>query len=178
MNSDGIGLGLRICKELVEQNGGTICVKSEGLGRGSCFSFSMKISSFTIKYFIFLTQLVLLELLRFTCRLSAWIVSLEIRYLPSSDKLLLEISVRISNRFSLLRKCKWSEYRALCSYNIATYLVRLRAIKTMSKDFFIKDFYTAVSSIARYISSMKCLQLRDLAWRQLVRKTPNTDLMK
>ena len=106
-----------------------------------CFSFSMKISSFTIKYFIFLTQLVLLELLRFTCRLSAWIVSLEIRYLPSSDKLLLEISVRISNRFSLLRKCKWSEYRALCSYNIATlYLVRLRAIKTMSKHFFIQDF--------------------------------------
>ena len=95
-----------------------------------------------------------------------------------ADKLLLEISLRISNRFSLLRKCKWSEYRALCSYNIATYLVRLRAIKTMSKDFFIKDFYTAVSSIVRYISSMKCLQLRDLAWRQLVRKTPNTDLMK
>ena len=42
MNSDGIGLGLRICKELVEQNGGTICVKSEGIGRGSCFSFTMK----------------------------------------------------------------------------------------------------------------------------------------
>ena len=122
-----------------------------------CFSFSMKISSFTIKYFIFLTQLVLLELLRFTCRLSAWIVSLEIRYLPSSDKLLLEISVRISNRFSLLRKCKWSEYRALCSYNIATlYLVRLRAIKTMSKHFLIKDFYivSKVVLIVRYIYSI------------------------
>ena len=112
-----------------------------------CFSFLMKISPFTIKYFIFLTQLVLLELLRFACRLSAWIVSLEIRYLPSSDKLLLEISVRISNRFSLLRKCKWSEYRALCSYNIATLdLVRLRAIKTMSKHFFIKDFYIVSST--------------------------------
>ena len=24
MNSDGIGLGLRICKQLVEQNGGSI----------------------------------------------------------------------------------------------------------------------------------------------------------
>ena len=122
-----------------------------------CFSFSMKISSFTIKYFIFLTQLVLLELLRFTCRLSAWIVSLEIRYLPSSDKLLLEISVRISNRFSLLRKCKWSEYRALCSYNIATLdLVRLRAIKTMSKHFLIKDFYivSKVVLIVRYIYSI------------------------
>ena len=57
-----------------------------------------------------------------------------------ADKLLLEISLRISNRFSLLRKCKWSEYRALCSYNIATYLVRLRAIKTMSKDFFYQGF--------------------------------------
>ena len=42
MNSDGIGLGLRICKELVEQNGGSISVMSEGIGRGSCFSFSMK----------------------------------------------------------------------------------------------------------------------------------------
>ena len=85
------------------------------------------------------------ELLRFIfvcCQLglSAW------KYdIYRTDKLSLEISVRISNRFSLLRKCKWSEYRAPCRYNyIATYLVGLRAIKTMSKHFYIKDFYTVI----------------------------------
>ena len=42
MNSEGIGLGLRICKEIVNQNGGTIYVESDGAGKGSCFTFSMK----------------------------------------------------------------------------------------------------------------------------------------
>ena len=42
MNSEGIGLGLRICKEIVHQNGGAIYVESEGTGKGSCFTFSMK----------------------------------------------------------------------------------------------------------------------------------------
>ena len=139
----------------------------------------------TIKYFILLTLvllLVLLELLRFIfvcCQpgLSVW------KYdIYRTDKLLLEISLRISNRFSLLRKCKWSEYRALCRYKyIATYLGRLRAIKTMSKHFFIKDFYIVIvgsGSIVRYIYSMKFLRHWDLAWRQLGTKTPYRDLIK
>ena len=42
MNSEGIGLGLRICKEIVDQNGGAIYVESDGVGKGSCFTFSMK----------------------------------------------------------------------------------------------------------------------------------------
>ena len=31
MNSEGIGLGLNICKQLVEQNGGTIKASSNGV---------------------------------------------------------------------------------------------------------------------------------------------------
>ena len=42
MNSDGLGLGLRICKQLVEQNGGTIKANSDGINMGSSFTFSMK----------------------------------------------------------------------------------------------------------------------------------------
>ena len=41
MNSEGIGLGLLICKQLVEQNGGTIKATSDGINQGSCFTFSM-----------------------------------------------------------------------------------------------------------------------------------------
>ena len=40
-NTDGIGLGLYICKELVAQSGGEISVKSDGLGKGACFTFTM-----------------------------------------------------------------------------------------------------------------------------------------
>ena len=42
MNSEGLGLGLMICKNLVEQNNGNLSVYSEGLNRGSTFSFSMQ----------------------------------------------------------------------------------------------------------------------------------------
>jgi len=42
MNSNGIGLGLMIVKQIVEQSGGSIFVESEGMGTGSLFIFSMK----------------------------------------------------------------------------------------------------------------------------------------
>ena len=47
MNSDGLGLGLRICKQLVEQNGGTIKAESDGINLGSSFIFSMKMEECT-----------------------------------------------------------------------------------------------------------------------------------
>ena len=40
-NSEGIGLGLMICKQLVEINGGTIKVDSKGIDKGSVFQFTM-----------------------------------------------------------------------------------------------------------------------------------------
>ena len=44
LNSDGIGMGLMICQKLVEQNKGTISVKSDGIGKGSVFTFNMEMS--------------------------------------------------------------------------------------------------------------------------------------
>ena len=41
LNSEGLGLGLRICKQIVEQNGGKIFVESDGENKGSSFTFSM-----------------------------------------------------------------------------------------------------------------------------------------
>ena len=41
LNSEGIGMGLMICQNLVRMNKGTISVHSDGLKRGSTFSFSM-----------------------------------------------------------------------------------------------------------------------------------------
>ena len=45
MNHEGIGLGLTICKSIVEKSGGSIHVESEGPGKGSCFIFSLKMSA-------------------------------------------------------------------------------------------------------------------------------------
>ena len=42
MNLEGIGMGLMICKNLVQQNGGTIQVHSDGEGCGSSFKFTMQ----------------------------------------------------------------------------------------------------------------------------------------
>lgn len=42
LNHEGIGLGLSIVKQIVEQSGGSISVHSDGPGQGSLFCFSMK----------------------------------------------------------------------------------------------------------------------------------------
>ena len=42
INSEGIGMGLMICQNLVKMNGGTIEVHSNGENCGSVFSFCMK----------------------------------------------------------------------------------------------------------------------------------------
>ena len=41
MNSEGIGLGLTIVKQIVELSGGSIGVHSDGPGHGSIFAFCM-----------------------------------------------------------------------------------------------------------------------------------------
>ena len=42
MNSEGIGMGLMICQNLVHMNKGTIEVHSDGEDMGSVFTFTMK----------------------------------------------------------------------------------------------------------------------------------------
>ena len=42
MNCEGVGLGLMVSKALIEANGGQLKIESEGVGKGSCFTFSMK----------------------------------------------------------------------------------------------------------------------------------------
>ena len=42
VNSEGIGMGLLICQNLVEMNHGKISVDSEGEDQGSRFTFTMK----------------------------------------------------------------------------------------------------------------------------------------
>ena len=43
LNKDGIGLGLTIVKQIVEKSGGKVGVKSEGVGHGSLFFFTMNL---------------------------------------------------------------------------------------------------------------------------------------
>ena len=45
MNSNGIGQGLNIVKQIVENYHGFVTVDSEGLGQGSTFSVSIKLES-------------------------------------------------------------------------------------------------------------------------------------
>ena len=47
LNSGGIGLGLTICKQIIEQAEGKIEVASEGKDKGSLFVFSMKMEAVT-----------------------------------------------------------------------------------------------------------------------------------
>lgn len=41
MNSEGIGMGLMICQNLVHSSGGTISVQSYGEDKGAVFTFTM-----------------------------------------------------------------------------------------------------------------------------------------
>ena len=41
MNSEGIGLGLKISKNIIEKNGGKLYIHSDGVDLGSVFAFSM-----------------------------------------------------------------------------------------------------------------------------------------
>ena len=50
MNSEGIGLGLMIVKQIVESASGHVKVFSEGEGKGSTFSFSMLMPSASLEH--------------------------------------------------------------------------------------------------------------------------------
>ena len=45
LNSDGLGLGLTIVKQIVDLAGGEVKVHSDGLGQGSTFAFTMKLQA-------------------------------------------------------------------------------------------------------------------------------------
>lgn len=44
LNREGLGMGLHICRTIVSRFGGQITVESEGVGKGSTFTFGMKMS--------------------------------------------------------------------------------------------------------------------------------------
>jgi len=45
MNVEGIGIGLAICKKIMDLYHGTIWVESDGLNRGSTFSFQITLNN-------------------------------------------------------------------------------------------------------------------------------------
>ena len=45
INSDGLGLGLTIVKQIVEMSNGKVWVTSPGIGRGSTFTFTMQLEA-------------------------------------------------------------------------------------------------------------------------------------
>lgn len=46
LNSEGVGLGLNMVKQIVESSGGAIGVESDGIGHGSNFCISMHMKPF------------------------------------------------------------------------------------------------------------------------------------
>ena len=50
MNHDGIGLGLSITKSVVEKSGGSIQLTSDGLGKGTEVTFSMRVEEMSNQY--------------------------------------------------------------------------------------------------------------------------------
>ena len=49
MNHEGIGLGLTVSKALVEANGGSIQIASDGIEKGSVFAFTMQMTKIGAK---------------------------------------------------------------------------------------------------------------------------------